>query len=159
MILSKADSQSSYQVTFKPNCSLSSLGKQRVVLLMTVIPCCIAVGFSFIGAWLVLPFVGLEIFALGYAFYYVNSHDSDYESISIDGDSLKIQRCVGQVLSKYELNPYWASVVRHELPNGTVRLGLRSQGKEVEVGRYLTTEQREELAVQLRKRTGAYFIN
>jgi uncharacterized membrane protein len=159
MILLNADSNSSYSVTFKPNCSLSASGKLRVVLLLTIIPCCIAIGFSLLGAWLVLPFVGLEIIALGYAFYIVNSHDSDYESISIDGDCLKIERCTGKVVSQYELNPYWASVVRHERPNGELRLGLISHGKEIEVGRYLTRKQRESLAAQLQKRTGLFLKN
>ncbi len=155
MALSEAGS--GYRVTFKPNCSLSANGKVKVVLLLTVIPCCIAVGFALLGAWLVLPFVGLEIFALGYAFYHVNSHDSDYESISIDGDSLVIERCNRQQLTKYVLSPYWAKVVRHELPNGELHLGLLSHGKEIEVGRYLTRKQRESLAEQLQKRTGTFY--
>jgi uncharacterized membrane protein len=159
MILSDVDSHTSYSVTFKPNCSLTQSGKVKVVLLLTIIPCCIAIGFSLLGAWLVLPFVGLEIFALGYAFYHVNSHESDYESISIDGDSLLVERCTGEVVSQYQLNPYWASVVRHEQPNGELRLGLLSHGKEIEVGRYLTRKQRESLAEQLQKRTGTFFRN
>jgi uncharacterized membrane protein len=159
MIRSDVDSHTSYSVTFKPNCSLSHSGKVKVVLLLTIIPCCIAIGFSLLGAWLVLPFVGLEIFALGYAFYYVDNHESDYESISIDGDSLLVERCTGQVVSQYQLNPYWASVVRHELPNGELRLGLLSHGKEIEVGHYLTKKQRETLAEQLQKRTGTFFRN
>ncbi len=159
MILSNADSQSNYSVIFKPNCSLNSKGKRQVFILLTVIPCCIALGFALLGAWLVLPFVGLEIAALGYAFYYVDCHDSDYESISIDGDCLLVERCTGQVVSQHQLNPYWISVVRHELPNGELRLGLLSHGKEIEIGRYLTRKQRESLAVQLQKRTGSFFRN
>lgn len=159
MILSNADSNSNYSVTFKPNCSLSASNKVNVFLLLAVIPCCIAIGFALLGAWLVLPFVGLEIFALGYAFYYVNSHDSDYESISIDGDCLLVERCTGQVVSQNQLNPYWVSVVLHELPNGELRLGLLSHGKEIQVGRYLTRKQRESLAVQLQIRTGSFFRN
>jgi uncharacterized membrane protein len=154
-----ADSHTSYTVTFKPNCSLTQSGKVRVVLLLTVIPCCIAIGFSLLGAWMVLPFVGIEIFALAYAFYYVNSHASDFERISIEGDSLLVERCTGQYVSQYQLNPYWASVVRHEQPNGELRLGLLSHGKEIEVGRYLTRKQLESLAEQLQKRTGKYFRN
>jgi uncharacterized membrane protein len=159
MAASDTDSYSSYHVTFKPNCSLTQSGKVKVVLLLTIIPCCIAIGFSLLGAWLVLPFVGLEIFALGYAFYHVSSHESDYESISIDGDNLLVERCTGQAVSRYQLNPYWASVVRHELPNGDLRLGLLSHGKEIEVGRYLTRKQRESLAEQLQKRTGTFLKN
>jgi uncharacterized membrane protein len=149
----------SYSVTFKPNCSLSAIGKVKVVLLLTIIPCCIAISFSYIGAWLVLPFVGLEIFALSYAFYHVNSHSSDYERISIAGDNLLIERCSGQQLSQYVLNPYWAKVVRHELANGELRLGLQSHGKEIEIGCYLTRKQRESLAEQLQNRIGTFFRN
>jgi uncharacterized membrane protein len=148
---------SSYCVTFKPNCSLSASGKIMVVMLLTIIPSCIAIGFSLIGAWLVLPFVGIEIFALGYAFYHVNSHSSDYESISIDGDSLLVERGNLQHVSKHEINPYWTSVVRHELPNGDLHVGLLSHGKEIEVGRYLTRKQRELLAAQLQIRTGTFY--
>ncbi len=157
MLAVDADSCTSYRVTFKPNCSLSQSGKVRVVLMLTVIPCCIAIGFGSLGAWLVLPFVGMEIFALAYAFYYVNSHASDYESICIEGDSLLVERCTGQYLSQHQLNPYWAKVVRHEQANGELRLGLLSHGKEIEVGRYLTRKQRESLAEQLQKRTGTFF--
>jgi uncharacterized membrane protein len=157
MFAVEVDSCTSYSVRFKPNCSMSQSGKVRVVLLLTVAPCCIAIGFSLLGAWLVLPFVGIEICALGYAFYYVNSHASDYESISIDGDSLLVERCTDQHLSQYQLNPYWAKVVRHELANGELHLGLLSHGKEIEVGRYLTRKQRESLAEQLQKRTGTFF--
>jgi uncharacterized membrane protein len=157
MVSTDIDSYNSYRVTFKPNCSLSASGKVKVVLLLAVIPCCIAVGFSLLGAWLVLPFVGLEIFALGYAFYHVNRHSNDYESISIDGDSLVVERCNGQRISQHLLNPYWAKVVRHELSNGELRLGLLSHGNEIEVGCYLTRKQRESLAEQLQKRTGTFY--
>ena len=159
MQVSDVDSFNSYQVTFKPNCSLSARGKAKVVVLLTVIPCCIAIGFALIGAWLVLPFVGLEIFALGFAFYHVNSHESDYESISIDANNLVVERCTGQHISQQIINPYWVKVARHELPNGELRLGLLSHGKEIEVGRYLTRKQRESLAEQLEKRTGSFYRN
>lgn len=151
-----SDSHSSYSVLFKPNCSLNASGKIKVVTLLALIPIGIGLAFSIMGAWLVLPFVGLEIFALGYAFYYVNSHAGDYESIRIHGDSLVIERCHGQHVSQYVLNPYWAKLVRHEWPNGELHLGLLSHGKEIEVGHYLTRKQRESLAKQLQSRTGAF---
>ncbi len=148
---------SSYSVTFKPNSSLSANGKLKVIILLSVIPCLIGIGFSLLGAWLVMPFVGLELFALAYAFYYVNTHENDYESITIDGDSLLVERCYKEQVTQHVLNPYWVKVVRHELPNGELHLGLFSHGKEIEVGRYLTRKQRESLAEQLQKRTGTFF--
>ena len=155
MLLSDIDSNC-YRVIFKPNCSLTAKNKRRVVLLLTIIPCCVAIGFAMLGAWLVLPFMGLEIGALAYAFYYVNSHESDFESITIDENSMLIEFGRGQQVSKHELNPYWVSIQRLEFPNGELRLNLISHGKRLEIGRYLTRKQREMLANQLQKRTGTF---
>lgn len=154
MIISEIDAYNSFKVTFKPNSALSAISKQKVVVLLTVIPCIIGIAFCFLGAWLVLPFVGLEIAALAYAFYYINQHETDYESISIDCDSLLVERCVGEKVSQQVINPYWVKVVQHELSNGELHLYLQSHGKEIEIGRYLTRGQRELLARQLKQRTG-----
>ena len=159
MVISEIDAYNSFRVTFKPNSALSAASKQKIVVLLTVIPCLIGLGFALVGAWLILPFVGLEIVALAYAFYYINSHESDYESITIEGDSLVVQRSVGQQLSQQIINPYWVKVVKHELPNGELHLYLQSHGKEIEVGSYLTRKQRELLAKQLQQRTGMFNSN
>jgi uncharacterized membrane protein len=159
MVVSEIDAYNSFSVTFKPNSALSAANKQKIVVLLTIIPCLVGFGFALIGAWLILPFVGLEIVALAYAFYYINNHESDYESITIEGDNLVVQRCVGQQLSQQVVNPYWVKVVKHELPNGELHLYLQSHGKEIEVGRYLTRRQRELLAKQLQQRTGTFNRN
>ena len=159
MVVSEIDAYNSFRVTFKPNSALSAASKQKIVVLLTIIPCLVGFGFALIGAWLILPFVGLEIVAVAYAFYYINSHESDYESITIEGDNLVVQRCVGQQLSQDVVNPYWVKVLRHELPNGELHLYLQSHGKEIEVGRYLTRKQRELLAKQLQERTGTFNRN
>ena len=72
MLILDTDAYNSFRVTFKPNSALTPAGKQKVVALLTIIPCLVGLGFAVIGAWLILPFVGLEIVALGYAFYYIN---------------------------------------------------------------------------------------
>lgn len=154
MLISEVDAYNSFKVTFKPNSALSVVSKQRIIILLTLIPCVIGIVFCFLGAWPILPFVGLEVAALAYAFFYINKHEADYESISIEGESLVVERCVGDNLSQQKINPYWAKVVQHELPNGELHLYLQSHGKEIEVGRYLTRKQRELLARQLKQRTG-----
>jgi uncharacterized membrane protein len=159
MIVPEIDAYNSFKVTFKPNCALSAANKQKVVILLTVIPCVIGVAFSLLGAWLVLPFVGMEIAALAYAFYYVNRHEADYESISIEGDSLVVERCIGETVSQQVVNPYWVKIVQQELANGELHLYLQSHGKDIEIGRYLTRKQRELLARQLKQRTGVLNIS
>lgn len=156
MIIADVDSYNSFRVTFKPNSALSADNKIKVVILLAIIPLLIGVGFSLVGAWLVMPFVGLEILALAIAFYYINNHEADYESISIDGDSLVVERSTSQQVSQDVINPYWVKILQHKLPNGELHLYLQSHGKEIEVGRYLTSEQRELLAKQLKQRTGMF---
>ena len=156
MIIADVDSYNCFKVTFKPNSALTADNKIKVVVLLAMIPMLIGIGFSMIGAWLVLPFVGLEILALAMAFYFINQHEADYETITIDGDSLVVERCTAQQVSQDVVNPYWVKVLQQKLPNGEVRLYLQSHGKEIEVGRYLTREQLELLAKQLTQRTGMF---
>ena len=154
MVIPEIDAYNSFKVTFKPNSALSAVSKQRIIILLTLIPCIIGIVFCFLGAWPILPFVGLEVVALAYAFFYINKHEADYESISIEGESLIVERCVAENISQHVINSYWVKVVQHELPNGELHLYLQSHGKELEVGRYLTRKQRELLAKQLKQRTG-----
>jgi uncharacterized membrane protein len=118
----------------------------------------IATGFVLAGAWLVLPFAGLELLALSFAFYYINCHSGDYESITIEGDKLAIEKHSYKKTSEIVFNRYWARVLLRDLPGGDQALLLRSHGKEVEFGRYfMNNDQRLALAEQLKKRVGVVF--
>ena len=58
-------------------------------------------------------------------------------------------------VERFEFNRYWAQLVVRE-PVARPRLALRSHGREVEFGRYLTDRQRLELARVLESRLGAH---
>ena len=143
------------QIVARPNKSLSTAGMVNVVAIIASVSLLIAIGFGLLGAWLVLPFAGLEVLALAYAFYYINCHASDYESITINGDSLAVEKRDYKNTSQVVFNRYWARVLLRELPSGDQSLLLRSHGKEVEFGRhFLNNEQRLALAQQLKTRVG-----
>ena len=143
------------QIVARPNKSLSATGMVKVVAVIASISLVIAIGFGLLGAWLVLPSAGLEVLALAYAFYYINCHASDYESITIDGDRLAVEKRNYKNTSQVVFNRYWARVSLRELPSGDQSLLLRSHGKEVEFGRhFLNNEQRLALAQQLKTRVG-----
>jgi uncharacterized membrane protein len=147
-----------YRIIAKPNCSLSSKERLGVVVLVASLSFIIAIGFVIAGAWLVLPFAGLEVLAVGFAFYYVNCHSGDYESLTIEGDKLAIEKHSYKKTSEIVFNRYWARVMLRDLPGGDQALLLRSHGKEVEFGRYfMNNDQRLALAKQLQKRVGVIF--
>lgn len=145
-----------YKIIARPNRSLSSRGMVKVVALIASFSLVVAFGFSLAGAWMVLPFAGLELLALAYAFYHINCHSDDYESITIDGDILAVEKRDYKNTSQIIFNRYWAKVMLRDLPGGDQSLLLRSHGKEVEFGRhFMNNDQRLALAQQLKKRVGA----
>lgn len=107
----------------------------------------IAIGFFLVwGAWLVLPFAGLEMTVLYLAFRYIDRHAGDYDRVVIAGSSVSIEVMEGGTVCRYELNRYWAQLVAG---GGEERVALRSHGKEVEIGRHLCVDQRKSVARDL----------
>ncbi len=144
-----------FEIIARPNSSLTAKGRVYAVMIMAAISLVVAVGFSLIGAWFVLPFAGLELVGVGYAFYYIHCHSQDYESIVILGDQISVEKKSYKAVSRMVFNRYWAKVLLRNAPSGDQMLSLRSHGKEIEFGRcYMTNDQRLELAKQLKERVG-----
>ena len=144
-----------FEMVARPNSSLTAKGRVYAVVIIAAISFAVAIGFSLIGAWLVLPFAGIELLAIGYSFYYIHCHSQDYESIVIEGDQISVEKKSYKAVSKMVFNRYWAKVLLRLTPNGDQMLSLRSHGKEIDFGRsYMTNDQRLELAKQLKERVG-----
>ena len=136
----------------KPSFSLTSTARLRLFLALALLPLIIAIAFAVAGIWLVLPFAGLELFALGYAFYYISLHAQDYEDIKIANNCLTIERRNNIQTSQKTLNPYWAQVVIEPILGGETRIWLRSHGESTEIGCYMNNAERVELARKLQSR-------
>lgn len=134
------------------NDSLSSAGRLLVFAFIFVVSVGIAAAFAILGAWLVLPFAGLEMVVLYIAFCHVDRHAADYERIAIDGDTVEVELFEAGRMQHHELSRYWAQVVVE--PDGS-RLALRSHGRELAIGRHMNDEQRLDLARELRRRLRA----
>ena len=137
-----------YSLVARRNNSLTSTGRLIVFAFIFVVSVGIALAFAVLGAWLILPFAGLEMLVLYLAFRYVDRHAGDYERIAIDGDRVELEFCDGGVTRRHELNRRWAQLV---MSGDGRRLALRSHGREFEVGRYLNAEQRQKTARQLQQ--------
>jgi uncharacterized membrane protein len=136
-----------FTLTLKRNCSISPAGLACVFAALAIAALAIATGFALLGAWLILPFAGLEVLLLGAAFMLQARHAADYERIVLDGGRLTIEVAEAE------------RVVRYELDARAVRVA--AQGKHVVVrgprealllGRHLDGESRAAFAAELRKR-------
>lgn len=145
------DAVDGFRVLIRPNRSLTPISMLMFMGGFSILTLSIAIVFVMQGYWLVLPFAGLEILFVAFAFWYVNRKGEDYDLVAVDNDSVSItQRVDGQERS-YEFDRHWArvSLAPGERRMHSCRLYIGSHGKNVEIARALPEEGREELRRQL----------
>lgn len=131
----------------QPNSSLSEGERKMAFYCIAAMTLLIASTFGWLGYWPVLPFAGLEIGVLAWAFDALGKQVGDYESLRINGDEILIERRRGDRLERHTFNCQWAKLVLvGSRPGGRIKLALRSYGRETELGAFLTDEARLELA-------------
>jgi uncharacterized membrane protein len=59
------------RLILKRNCSMSPAGLAMAFAALAAVALAIGAGFAFVGAWLVLPFAGIEALMLAVAFFVV----------------------------------------------------------------------------------------
>jgi uncharacterized membrane protein len=123
---------------------MSPAGLAKVFAALAALVLAIGAGFASAGAWLVLPFAGLEVLLLGAAFVAHARHAADYEKIELESGRLEVEVAEAE------------RVARHRLENARVsmeegRIVLRDARKQLEIGRHVGAEARAELAAELKK--------
>lgn len=138
-----------FSLLLKRNCSISPKGMILVFASLAMATLAIASGFALAGAWLILPFAGLEVAALALAFIWTARHAADYERIEAASGRLRVEVAEGRALRRHELN-CGALRVRHAPDRARVVLSC-ADAQELEVGRHLDAEGRLALADTLKK--------
>jgi uncharacterized membrane protein len=104
------------------------------------------------GAWPVMPFMGLDVLLLVWAFRRCRQRAQSYEHIVLSLSCLHITRHpYGGQSSELSLNPYWLNVAIEEEAEQPRHLLLSSHGRSVEVGGFLAPNERLRLAQLLRQ--------
>lgn len=151
-----ATSTDELRFLIRPNRSLSCRAMAQVFSVAAVALLGIGAGFAAAGAWLVLPFAGLELLVLWLVFRWLRLHAGDYELLELDEDSVVVTVRRGADSRTDRLSRQWATVV--ESPSGGrwggMRLLLRSHGEIIEVGRDLTDDDKRSLAAKLKTVVG-----
>ncbi len=131
----------------KRNCSLSPSQVGWFYLSIVILSFAIALFFAWQGAWLVLPFSGLEVAILGWALLYYARHASDYELVCLDEDVLVVEQAFASRRVRHVFNPRWVRVELEEPLREQV--ALCSSGRVVRVGRFLDPAGRRRFADEL----------
>lgn len=140
------------QFLIRPNCSLGRYGTWIFFAFMLFATLVVASYFVSMGAWLVLPFAGLEMLLLGGALHLFVAAAERRELITITNGLLRVERSGGAGKDEsWDFQPYWVQVVLRGNPATwhPSRLLLRSHGRELLIGECLTDEERQQLANNL----------
>ena len=141
------DGNAGFSLTLKRNCSISPAGLAGVFAALACAVVAIGVGFAVAGAWLVLPFAGLEVLLFGWAYVAYARRAADYERIELEAGRLMVEVAEAQKTSRYEMDACRARVRFEE--ERVLLLGAREQ---LELGRHLDADTRARFAVELQKR-------
>ena len=137
-----------FSLVARRNNSLSSGERFLAFTFIFIVSAGVALAFAALGAWPILPFAGLEMLVLYAAFHYVDRHSADYERIAVEGDMVRVESFEAGRTRHHEFNRCWARLV---VDGGGSRVALRSHGRELEIGRFVSSERRIEIAQELKR--------
>ena len=150
MVSVEEKSNSNYLITLSPNSSLT--GIYRIIFLASISFICVGIAtvFYFFGAYLILPFAGIEIAILLIAFYLSFKWSSRKELIYISQEVVKIEKGIHKAEYLWEEFRTFTSFQIEKDANKSLRLSFRSKGDDVIVGDFLNEDDKNILINEIR---------
>ena len=137
-----------FSATLRPH---RSLGRRGFLALMAVIAgLWFVTGLYFValGAWPVLGFVGLDLFAIWLAFHLNYRAARAYEDVEVSRTALLIRKVnpSGRA-QEIRLNPQWARLEVQQIEDeGVTRIAVRMRDSRVSIGAFLNPDDRKSFA-------------
>ena len=134
-----------------PNRSLTVRSAAVFYLSIVITPLVIASLFAYAGYWPILTVAGVEALVLGTALWWTLRKTRTRELIAIDERNVVVRKRKPGRDEQHEFARYWTQVrlVESEASNWPSRLMLRSKGRSVEIGSFLTDRERDGLKRRL----------
>ena len=137
-------------IDLAPRCALSTRGALTFFGSVCLPTFGVAGAATALGYWPVLPFAGAEMLLLGWALRSNMQRRHDRESIDISDTEIVIEYARGNP-RRVVFPRHWARVKirRSKSPLHRGQLVIESSGRAYEVGKFLTEEERHQLAAEL----------
>lgn len=148
----KQDKDGGDMIVAEPNRSASWQTNKVVLIMMCCLSGAIALGFTALGAWPILPFAGLEMIALGSALYYVCWKLRYRHVITLERDTVRIQKGHYYPRKSWEIpfDEAALSVIPEKHPWDGPEISLFSKGEEISLGEFLNRDDSLKLLALLR---------
>lgn len=140
----------------RPNVAVNWRQTLRLFVIAAIGLLGIGIAFAVVGLWPVLPFTWLELAALGAALYLTARRGREAQVVRIFADAVEIEKGRRRPERHWRLERIWSEVVLCEPshPWYPRRLVIRSRGEQIELGEFLSEEEREGLACELHRWIG-----
>lgn len=140
-----------FRALLTPHRSLGPKGFLVLMLLVCLINFIVGLTFWMLGAWPIMGFCGLDVLLIYIAFRVNYRAGRAFEAVDLSPGELVVTRVDGKGRSeRFAFNPYWVRVLLSEAVDGRTELRLASHGRHLVFGRFLTDDERREVADALR---------
>ena len=142
-------------IDLAPHCSLSTRGAFLFFGSVCLPTFGVASAATALGFWPVLPFAGAEMLLLGWALHSNMQRRFERETIDVSESEIVIEYARGNP-QRVVFPRHWAQVKirRPKSPLHRCQLVIESHGRAYEVGKFLSEEERHQLAAQLKQLIG-----
>jgi len=153
MITSDFDQASvSGRIVLRPNQSWTWRANTYFVGTLMVISLTIAVTFTLQGMWVILPFTVLEMSVLLACLYYCVRRTHVQEVLTFSPEWLVLERGINRPQLRVEFQRYFTRffVLGPRHPWYRKQIALRCRDREMEIGSFLSSDEKDDLVRQLR---------
>ena len=138
-------------IVLSPNKSMTWETNKKILMAMFVVSMIIGIGFASIGAWMVLPFAGLEITLVGIGMYYVCWKLNFKQTITVEAESFTVQKGVYFPKQEWQWQASQTQLLkqpsRYRMSPPT--LFLKHLNQKIEIGEFLNRADKKELQAWL----------
>jgi len=138
-----------FDATLTPSRSLDRRGFVAMLAALIALNGFLALRLTMAGGWPILPFLGLDIAGVLWAFRLNYRAGRTFERIRLDAAALTVTHVdPGGSERNWSFEPSWVRVGVDDRPRG--RVTITTHGKGVTVAEFLSPRERREIAVALR---------
>jgi uncharacterized membrane protein len=143
---------SEWRIQAKGNFSLEAGGLVNLIAALAAVTLCLAGVIAWQGYWPVLAIAVVQVVLVAWVFVRVWERSWVVELIEIHPDRIKVMRQRHRKQRRYEFETAWAVVElrQPEIAWYSPRLTLRSGTKSLELGGFLTSEEKRQLGEHLK---------
>ena len=146
------DEEVLFDAVLTPHRSLPPRGFLALMLAVCGVSFGAGMAFFLVGAWPVVGFLGLDVLLIYLAFKLSYRSARRYESLHLTRRDLTVRRVDPRGRERsWRFQPTWLQVEMDDPPRPESRLELRSHGRALAIGGFLTPGERLDLARALRQ--------